>query len=158
MNSSINDMEAAGKKEHQIAVEKGCVDSDGIPWISVYLDGGWSKRSYGHNYNAASGVAVIIGRETKKVLYLGIRNKFCIICTKATNKDIEPAPHTCFKNWAGSSSGMESDIIVEGFCRSIEMHNLRYKQFIADGDSCVYAKIQQIVPYGAQVNEYNLLF
>ncbi|KAK4880407.1 hypothetical protein RN001_008553 [Aquatica leii] len=33
------------------------------------------------------------------------------------------------------------------------MHNLRYKQFIADGDSCVYAKIQQIVPYGAHVTK-----
>lgn len=56
MASSITDMEAAGKEEHAIAVEKGHVDSDGIPWISVYLDGGWSKRSYGHSYNAASGV------------------------------------------------------------------------------------------------------
>jgi len=32
------------------------VDPDGVPWITVYVDGGWSKRTYGHGYNAASGV------------------------------------------------------------------------------------------------------
>lgn len=92
--------------------------------------------------------AVIIGRETKKVLYVGVRNKFCIICARAQTKGCAPKIHTCFKNWDGSSSAMEADIIVEGFCSSIEMHNLKYKQFIADGDSSVYAKIQEKVPYG----------
>jgi hypothetical protein len=30
---------------------------------------------------------------------------------------------------------MEADIIVEGFNQSIKMHGVRYKYFIADGDS-----------------------
>lgn len=49
-------MEAAALEEAKIAVENGHVDPDGVPYITVYLDGGWSHRSYGHNYNAASGV------------------------------------------------------------------------------------------------------
>lgn len=95
--------------------------------------------------------AIIIGRETKKLLFLGVRNKYCSICARAANHQISPGIHTCFKNWNGSSSAMEADIIVEGFCRSIEMHHLRYKTFIADGDSSVYSKIMEKVPYGREV-------
>ena len=32
----------------------------GVPLISVIMDGGWLKRSHKHSYNAKSGVAVII--------------------------------------------------------------------------------------------------
>lgn len=49
-------MENAAAEERKIALENGHVGSDGIPYITVLLDGGWSKRSYGHSYNAASGV------------------------------------------------------------------------------------------------------
>ncbi|KAF2902710.1 hypothetical protein ILUMI_03489 [Ignelater luminosus] len=33
------------------------------------------------------------------------------------------------------------------------MHNLRYKKFIADGDSSVYSKIKQNVSYGLEVRK-----
>ncbi|KAB0790406.1 hypothetical protein PPYR_15226, partial [Photinus pyralis] len=151
LESSIVSMEKAGQEERTLAIENQQVDEDGIPWTCVYLDGGWSKRSYGHNFNAASGVGVIIGQLSKKVLYMGVRNKFCIICTKAENKGIASTKHVCFKNWEGSSSAMEADIIVEGFCQSLKQHGLKYKKFIADGDSSVFAKIQENVPYGKEV-------
>lgn len=48
-------MEKAGKEERNLALESGNVDKDGIPLITVILDGGWSKRSYGHNFSANSG-------------------------------------------------------------------------------------------------------
>ncbi|XP_031333159.1 uncharacterized protein LOC116182246 [Photinus pyralis] len=150
-DSLWQNMEKAGQEERKIAVEHGDVDTDGTPFITVFLDGGWSKRSYGHSYNAASGVAVIIGRATGKLLYLGVRNKFCSICARAQNKNNEPKKHLCFRNWTGSSSSMEADIIVEGFNSSINMHNLRYKKFIADGDSTVYSHIRKRVSYGEQV-------
>lgn len=86
------------------------------------------------------------------MLYLGVRNKFCIICAKAANRQEDPKKHTCFKNWTGSSSGMEADIIVDGFCSSESSHGVRYKYFIADGDSSVFAKIQEKVPYGKDVS------
>lgn len=50
-----SNMEIAGKTERSKAIELGNIDADGVPYITVYLDGGWSKRSYGHSYNAASG-------------------------------------------------------------------------------------------------------
>jgi len=98
----------AGQEEWQIAISKNrtCL---GDPAITVILDGGWSKRAHKHSYNAKSGVGVIIGLETQKILFMGVRNKYCSICSHTDN----PPPHTCYKNWDGSSSAMESNIIAE---------------------------------------------
>ena len=67
--------------------------------------------SHKHSYNANSGVG----------------------CTQQS--------HTCFKNWTGTSCGMESDIITEGFQRSEEMHQLRFTQLVGDGDSSVFYSV-----------------
>lgn len=48
---------------------------------------------------------------------------------------------------------MESDIIVEGFKRSLEMYGIVYKKLIGDGDSSVYKKIIEARPYGSQLVE-----
>ena len=73
----------AGEEEKNLAVERKDF-FQGVPSITVVIDGGWSKRSHKHSYNAKSGVALIIGKETNKLLYLGVRNKFCSICTIKT--------------------------------------------------------------------------
>ncbi|KAI4468275.1 aaa domain-containing [Holotrichia oblita] len=88
------ELHTAGEEERLVAIEKGHV-IENVPWITVYLDDGWNKRSYGHSYNTASGVAVIIGRATRKVLYVGIRNKYCSICARADNINSEPQAHIC---------------------------------------------------------------
>lgn len=54
------EMKDAGEKEKTIAIENGRVDADGIPYITVIVDGAWSKRSYRVNYNALSGVVSIL--------------------------------------------------------------------------------------------------
>lgn len=69
-------MKEAGSEEKCIAIEKGR-SHHGVPTITVFVDGGWSKRSHKHSYNAKSGVVIIIGKETKKLLFLGIQNKYC---------------------------------------------------------------------------------
>lgn len=114
-------IEQAGKEERELAVKCKQIDEDGIPWTCVYADGGWSKRSYGHSFDANSGVAVIIGKLTGKVLYLGVRNKNCVVCTRASNKGKEALEHTCYKNYEGSSTGMEAAIIVEGFQKNAQL-------------------------------------
>ncbi|CAH1107374.1 unnamed protein product [Psylliodes chrysocephalus] len=108
-----------------MAKENGQIDKKGDVWTTVYIDGGWSKRSYGHNYNAASGVGVIIGQFTKQLLYIGVRNKYCCVCARYANRQEMPKQHVCYKNWDVLSPAMESDIIVEGFRQSMEMHNLK---------------------------------
>ena len=48
-------------EEKRIALENSSVTDSGTPRISVIVDGGWCKRSYGHGYDANSGVGVVIG-------------------------------------------------------------------------------------------------
>ncbi|KAJ8973884.1 hypothetical protein NQ317_019297 [Molorchus minor] len=128
-------IEDAGKEEYRLAFEKQQFDRTGNVWTKVYIDGGWSHRSYGHNYNAASGTAIIIGALSGKVLFLGVRNKYCSVCAHAANRQRRPNSHICFKNWTESSGAMEADIVVEGFKHAQVMHNLKYLKFVADGDS-----------------------
>ncbi|KAK3084518.1 hypothetical protein FSP39_014666 [Pinctada imbricata] len=134
------EMLAAGVEERELAIERKDFHQE-IPAISVIADGGWSKRTHKHSYNAAGGVAIIIGKETKRLLHIGIRNKYCYICSVDKNN-----PHTCFKNWNQDSQSMEGDIILEGFLEAETKHGLRYMRLIGDGDSSVYARIREEVP------------
>ncbi|XP_069361994.1 uncharacterized protein [Maniola hyperantus] len=145
---ALESMYQAGKEEREIAIAKGHVDPDGIPYITVVVDGSWAKRSYRTNYNSLSGVSCIIGFETKKVLFLGIRNAYCCVCALAKNKNTVPKEHRCFKNWSKSSTAMEADGIVEGFKCSIDMHKIKYKTLIGDGDSSVTSALNESLPYG----------
>lgn len=139
-----DEMKKAGEIEREAALKKGRVNKDGIPMIDVIVDGCWSRRSYQTNYAANSGCATIIGRCTGKVLFMAVKNKYCCICQK---NGVNAKVHRCYKNYEGPSTGMEATIIAEGFQRSIEMHNLIYQRFIADGDSSTYAKIIETRPY-----------
>ncbi|KAG8171611.1 hypothetical protein JTE90_022564, partial [Oedothorax gibbosus] len=91
--------------------------------------------------------AAIVGYETKKVLHLGVRNKYCSTCQMSQRKGIEVKRHECFKNWSGSSSSMEADIIVDGFLQSSSLHKVKYTRMIADGDSNVHMKVLASRPY-----------
>ncbi len=134
-------MREAGKEEKRLAEEKDSFH-DGVPAICVVVDGGWSKRSHKHSYNANSGVGIIVGRATGKLLHIGVRNRFCTACSL----NIPADKHDCFKNWNASASEMEADIIVEGFVEAERVHGIRYTQFVGDGDSSVYPTLIQQVP------------
>ena len=86
-------MVEAGKEEQRLAIERGDYHQ-GVPAITVYVDGGWSKRSHKHSYNANPGVAIIIGKVTGKLLHIGVRNKYCSACSQGIPKD----KHTCYPN------------------------------------------------------------
>ena len=101
-------MLAAGKVEKQIAIKQRHYH-DSIPAITVIIDAEWCKQTHKHSYSALSGVGVIFGKETRKLLYIGVQNKFSSVCEKGSNKE-----HECFKNWDGSSSLMEPDINTGG--------------------------------------------
>ena len=141
----------AGREEKHLAIQNNKYHQT-IPAITVIVDGGWSKRSHKHSYNANSGVGVIFGAATKKLLYMSVKNKYCAVCSIAQKKKSEPPNHQCFKNWSGSSTSMEADIIASGFRLSESMHGVRYTQVIGDGDSSVFYTIQTTVPtYGRDV-------
>ncbi|KAE9522866.1 hypothetical protein AGLY_016735 [Aphis glycines] len=49
------------------------------------------------------------------------------------------------------NTAFNADIIIDGFCLSVKMHNLIYNQIIRDGDSSVIKKIQIAKPYGNEI-------
>ena len=143
----------AGQKERQLAIAQGNYHHR-VPAITVVVDGGWSKRSHKHSYNANSGVGVIFGAATKALLFIGVRNKYCSICAINTTRNTPIPTHQRYRNWSGSSCSMEPDIILEGFRLSEEMHGLRYLWLIGDGDSSVYHSVVTGVPsYGKDITK-----
>lgn len=146
--TAMENMKLAGESEKQLALEKNEV-INGIPYITVIADGSWMKRSYDNAYDSLSDIGAIIGYCTGKILFVGIRNKYCTLCDVAERKGVEPRAHKCYRNFDcnASSTSMESDAIVEGFKCSLEMHRLIYKTVVADGDSSVYQAIVDNKPY-----------
>lgn len=153
-NTFTNELKLAAEEEAMIAKSKGHVDPlDGIPYTTVIVDGCWSKRSYKKNYNALSGAAVIIGAHTKKVLWVDVRNKYCVICTRSANKNQKPRKHDCTINFSGPSTKMESEILLDGFMKSESNCGLRFLKMIGDGDSSTYHKIVESDPYNGRYIE-----
>ena len=87
---------------------------------------------------------MIIGKNTGKLLHIGARNKIQYrLCTRPCQGH---TIHACYRNWDKSSSEMESDIILEGFCQA----GLRV---IGDGDSSVHTTLllQQVPGCGQDI-------
>ncbi|CAF1470357.1 unnamed protein product, partial [Didymodactylos carnosus] len=57
----------------------------------------------------------------------------------------------CEADYEGSAGGTESTAIVKIFCRSEERHQLRYLQYVADGDTKTDVSIVEAEPYGDNV-------
>ncbi|XP_063216740.1 uncharacterized protein LOC134527744 isoform X1 [Bacillus rossius redtenbacheri] len=77
---------------------------------------------------------------------MSVRNKFCYVCAQSISGEDIPK-HACYKNWSGSSTSMEANIILEGFQQSEALYNVKYSKMIADGDSSCYKKILEARPY-----------
>ena len=141
-------MRATAEKEKRLAIEKSSYHQ-GIPAITVIVDAGWCKREHKHSYNAKSGVGIIVGMQTKQLLHVGVRNKYCSICAL---KQKEPIQHDCYKNWEGASSSMELDIIVSGFKEAESKFCLQDTKFVGIGDSTVYPRlITEVLIWGHMI-------
>lgn len=134
-----------------LALRNGDVTETSISYITVIVDGGWSHRSFGHRYTASSGVACVIGWRIKKLLYVGVRNKYYYTCEYRKRNNISTEHEVCYKNWNGTSAAMVSDMIVEAFCSTMDIHGLQYRVMIGDGDSSTFKKIKENVLYGRHV-------
>lgn len=122
------------------------VDSGGNALIEVEIDGSWCKRSFGNNFSSLSGCAAIIGRRTNKIIYSGVKNKYCHVCKIAESKGVTPRTHNCKKNYEGPSSGMETEIILDGF-KFCDQIGARFHKLVGDGDSSTYKAIRDLKLY-----------
>ena len=64
-------------------------------------------------------------------------------CAHSKKVGNENSNHTCFKNWSGLSSSMETN---DGFQKAESQHIVRYLRFIGDGDSSVHPVLVAKVP------------
>ena len=106
-------MIAAGVEARQIATEKKSFHQ-GIPSITVIADEGLTKRSHKHTYDALGGVAIIMGKRPKTLVYC--RGETIIEVSAVMQKGCtQQTVNECFKKWNESSAATEADIILEGF-------------------------------------------
>ncbi|KAL7290852.1 hypothetical protein TKK_0015585 [Trichogramma kaykai] len=158
---STNSMNKAGLLEKEYAVlnnqyhevKSSTSEHSGkrFPWIAITCDGSWMTRSYGTNYASLSGLAVIVGMHTGKVLYVGVKNKYCAACSYAERNMVKPKEHNCFKNFDrdAASTAMESAILLEGFQDSVHTHKVLYKVMVADGDANAFKMLEDSGVYDA---------
>ncbi|GFX47936.1 transposable element Tcb2 transposase [Trichonephila clavipes] len=111
--------------EKQLAESRGDIDSDGYYCITLIVDGGWCKRSYGHGYNASSGVSVLIGWKRK------------IICAGKTGKDHQ-------QQW-------KVIVLWKVYCTYRTVHHIRCTRLVGDGDSNTIAKCRERISYGGRI-------
>ena len=78
----------AGCEERKLAIERKDFH-EGVP-ATMHCDCrcGMVKRSHPHSYNAKSGVGIIIGFYTQKLLHIGVRNKYCAACARGMKDHI----------------------------------------------------------------------
>ena len=113
-----------------------------MPAITVIVDGGWNKRLHRHSYNAKPGVVIIIGQATGKLLYFGLGTSTAQLAPNESHQISMPAIRTGMSpplRWSQTSSWKDSS-------RAEQMHGVRYKRFVGDGDSSVYPTLIENMP------------
>ncbi|CAN7938957.1 unnamed protein product [Ixodes hexagonus] len=143
----LSHTEAAAKESMKRAAEEAVQLNDGDKDIAVALDGSWQKRGHTSNNGIVSATSVDSG----KVLDVEAMSKRCAKCG---NKDVSSDPRqkeVCQGNYQGTSGGMGVTGALNIFCRSEELHGVRYVKYLGDGDSKAFLAVKSKKPYGDSV-------
>ncbi|XP_065675570.1 uncharacterized protein LOC136091785 [Hydra vulgaris] len=118
--------------------------------ICVSCDGTWHKRGY----SSLNGVFSVISTVSGKVLDVEVMSRYCKGCS--INQDLQKSnpnayaqcrnSHVCKYNYQGSAGGMEPEGAKRVFQRSIDNRQLRYIQYLGDGDSKSYVHVKNTYP------------
>ncbi|GFV75201.1 uncharacterized protein TNCV_3190501 [Trichonephila clavipes] len=142
--------EVAEESMKMAAVEENSSSPDNL--LTVSGDGTWKTR--GHS--SLIGVCTVIGAETGKVLDREVLSSFCKGCDSYKgvkfgikyNKWQRAHKISCRKNYSGSAGKMEVDGMLRIFNRSEKLHNLKYSNYIGDGDTKTFNALSENKPYG----------
>lgn len=131
-------------------------DENGVLDVDVGFDGTWHTR--GHR--SLLGAGAVIDQNTGLVLDYETLSKVCAACTsqetkyknnKVTKEAYEKwkADHApfCDMNFEGAAGGMEAAEALACWKRSLQ-HNMRYINFVGDGDSSAYNAVKESGVYG----------
>ena len=146
---SSNLFHKAMKEEKQLCKQQNV---ENTVELTVSGDGTWKKRGFTSLY----GVSSIIGYYTGKVLDIAVKSSYCKMCEFWSKREgaaeyeewFETHSNKCTINHEGSSGKMEMDAITEMFKRSEEKYDVKYTNYIGDGDSKTYGSIIKSAPYG----------
>ena len=130
---------------------RGDKDDEETCDITVSCDGTWQRRGY----SSLNGVLSIISDDTGKVIDYEVMSKKCAQCTswvsrKGTeeyNEFMATHESQCLINHQGSAGTMESKGVVVCFKRSVDKYNVRYTQYLGDGDTKSYHEVDKEDPY-----------
>jgi hypothetical protein len=139
-----NSMDAAVKEE----VEMNDSNED----LIISGDGTWKTR--GHT--SLVGVCTVIGASCGKVLDTEVLSSYCKGCSSwkgarcgsAYEKWHTEHSQICVKYHSGSAAKMEVVGMQRIFHRSSHFYNVRYSQYIGDGDCKTFNAVKQSEPYG----------
>ncbi|GFU13707.1 uncharacterized protein TNCV_939341 [Trichonephila clavipes] len=142
--------EVAEESMKRAAVEENSSSPDNL--LTVSGDGTWKTR--GHS--SLIGVCTVIGAETGKVLDREVLSSFWKGCDSYKgvkfgikyNKWQRAHKISCRKNYFGSAGKMEVDGMLRIFNRSEKLHNLKYSNYIGDGDTKTFNALSENKPYG----------
>ncbi|GFV25429.1 uncharacterized protein TNCV_1146991 [Trichonephila clavipes] len=143
--------EVAEESMKMAAVEEYSSSPDNL--LTVSGDGTWKTR--GHS--SLIGVCTVIGAETGKVLDREVLSSFCKGCDsykgvkfgiKYNKNGKERIRFHVKKNYSGSAGKMEVDGMLRIFNRSEKLHNLKYSNYIGDGDTKTFNALSENKPYG----------
>jgi hypothetical protein len=116
--------------------------------ISAAFDGTWQKRGF----RSLNGVVTCTSVDTGKVIDVETLTKYCTCSDKTNHSD------TCQKNYEGPSGGMEVQGVKAIFKRSVEKYNVRYVNYLGDGDTKSFLSVEKDKPYGdVQINKLECL-
>lgn len=124
------------------AVEIAVRENDGSRDIACAFDGTWQRRGF----SSLNGVLTATSITTGLVIDVEIMSKYC------TCKDRFQNEHSgnCISNYTGTSGGMEVEGVRKLFARSQEMHGIRYKHYLGDGDCKGFDTVCEDKPYGPE--------
>ncbi|GFV91034.1 uncharacterized protein TNCV_1249161 [Trichonephila clavipes] len=144
--------EVAEESMKRAAVEENSSSPDNL--LTVSGDGTWKTR--GHSSLIGICTVCVIGAETGKVLDREVLSSFCKGCDSYKgvkfgikyNKWQRAHKISCRKNYSGSAGKMEVDGMLMIFNRLEKLHNLKYSNYIADGDTKTFNALSENKPYG----------
>ena len=123
------------------ATEEAVNENNNNRDISAAFDGTWQKR--GHT--SLNGVVTATSVDTGKVIGVSVMSKHC----RCKNKN-EHTEH-CKANYSRNSGGMEVAGVVKLFQKSETCNQVRFVNYLGDGDSKAFKAVEELKPYGENV-------
>lgn len=126
---------------------------DGFINTAVSVDGTWQRRGHASHHGVVTANSVKSG----KCIDVEVLSNICKGCQYWEGKEGTDGyerwrlKHLCKVNHKGSAGAMEAIGATRMFLRSEDNRQLRYTQYLGDGDSASFKKVMELKPYGDEI-------